>query len=108
THLVLVDQSFAPQQLDVAMVARAFADSAAAQLVNAAVADVSPIRAAVLDEAYGAGCSRLVIHGDALSELDDVRMREGEGDREEALRVEHEVTLVREALLQRRDGHLGR
>jgi hypothetical protein len=43
THLVLVDQSFPQQQLDVTVVASALAHRASAQLVDAAIADVRPV-----------------------------------------------------------------
>jgi hypothetical protein len=80
-HLLLADQAFAAQQLDVAVVARALADVAAAQLIHAAVADVRPVGAAGLHEADRARRARLVVYGDPAAELDDSCVRKREGDR---------------------------
>ena len=106
-HLALGDQSFAQQQLDVAVVARAGFDAAAAQLVDPAVADVRPIRAAVLDQAYGAGRARLVVERDAFAELDDTVVRARERQGQKALRIEHRQRHLGERFLERRDRHLG-
>ena len=78
---------------------------AAAQLIDAAVADVRPIRAAVLNQADGARRARLVIERDAFAELDHsiVRARERQGQK--ALRIEHRQRHLGERFLERRDGH---
>ncbi len=90
-----------------AVVARARLDRAAAQLIDAAVADVRPIRAAVLDEAHGAGGARLVIERDAIAELDDAVVSARERQGQEPLRIEYRVRRLRERFLERRDRHLG-
>ena len=81
--------------------------AAAAQLVDAAVADVRPIRAAVLDQAYGAGRARLVIERDAFAELDDAVVRARERQGQKPLRIEYRQRHLGEGFLERRDRHLG-
>src|SRR5690606_21748179 len=50
---------------------------------------------------------RLVVDRDVVAELDDLRMRKRERDREEPLRIEDRSALLGEAALQGRDGDLG-
>ena len=88
-HLALGDQSFAQQQLHVAVVARSRFDAAGTELIDAAVADVRPVRTAVLDEACGARGTRLVIERHAFTELHDTVVSAREGEGQEPLRIEY-------------------
>jgi hypothetical protein len=108
SHLALRDEPFAQQQLDMAVVTRALQHRAAAQQIDAAVSDVRPIRHVVLNETHGARRTRLVIDRDSLAERDDPGMGMGQRQREEPLRIEHGMALLREAFAQRGHRHVRR
>src|SRR5688572_27888059 len=89
-----------------AVISSARLDAAAANLIDAAVADVGPIRAAVLNQAHGTRGSRLVIESDALAELDHSIVRASERQRQKTLRVEHRQRHLGKRLFERCDGNL--
>src|SRR5690606_40627556 len=89
---------FAAQQRDVAVIARALDYAAGAQVVDAAVADMGPVRGRVLHETERASRARLVPDRDVAAERCDPRMREGERMREKSLRVQNLYSLCHEKL----------
>jgi uncharacterized protein (TIGR00255 family) len=92
----------------VTVVTRSRVNPPGPKVVDAAVADVSPVRVAVLQQADGAGCAGLLLERHAVAELDDAVVRERERERQEALRVEDRQRQLREGFLERRYGDLRR
>ena len=106
-RLVGGDHAFAQQELDVAVVARALEDLAAAQKIDAAVADVRPERAAVLHQAHGAGGARPQLERQVGAELGHFLVRTAERQMQESERIENGLRRVPERFDQRLDGGLG-
>ena len=90
-----------------AVVARAFEDLAAAQKIDAAVADVRPERAAVLHQAHGAGGARPQFERQIGAELGHFLVRAAERQMQESERIENGLRRVPEGFDQRLDGGLG-
>ena len=87
--------------------ALAFPAAAGAQPIDAAVADMCPIRAAVLHEACGAGRARLVVERDAVAELHHAFVGARQRQRQKALRIEYRQRRFRKRLFERGHGNLG-
>ena len=108
-HLVLVDQPFAQQELDVAVVARALANRALSQLVHAAVADVRPVRSRRLGRGTRrrsrAACGRARRPSPSLTTRSWARASESV---KKPCGSNTGVRRLREAFLQRRDRDLRR
>jgi hypothetical protein len=95
-NLLLADRTLAQQLFDVAVVARARDDRAAAQVVHAAVADVRPVGLAALHQAHGAGRARAQVEGEPGAEGDDRVVRAAEREVQETERVEQGLGLLAE------------
>ena len=105
THLALGDQSFAQQQLDMAVIARAGLDRGRRATGRSGCRRRAPNTRRLLDEAYGAGRARLVVERDAVAELDDTVVRARERQGQKSLRIEHRQRHLGEGFLECRDGH---
>ena len=107
-RLPLGDPARAQQQLDVRVVTRAFEHPAGAQLVDAAVADVRPVRAAALHEAHGAGGTRPDLRRQAVAERDDRVVCAPDREVQEAVRIEQRAARLPEFAEQCADRDFGR
>src|SRR6185437_11728810 len=90
--------SLAQQDLDVAVVAAAADESPAAQVIDAAVADMAPPGGALLHETERAGGARALLEGQRRPELDDFLVRAAEDQVQEALGIEQRVRRVGEGV----------
>ena len=83
-------------------------DLAATKKIDAAVADVRPVGAAVLHQAYGAGGARPHFERQIGTELGHFLVRTAEREMQEAERIENGLRRVPERFDQRLDGGFGR
>ena len=107
-NLGLGDQPFAQQHFDVAVIARALEHLRLAQLIDAAVADVRPIRGGILHQAHRAGRARARFHAQANPELHDFFVRPAQRQMQEAQRIENGMRSLPERLEQGGERGFGR
>ena len=89
---------FAHQQLDVAVIARALAQLAGAQMVHAAVTDVRPIGRSLLHDAHRTGGTRAHLQRQPRRQADDAGMRCAQRQVQESERIEQRLGRLPEAL----------
>jgi hypothetical protein len=85
--LGLFDESFLQQGLDVAMVPTAFLYSLATQVINAAVADMTPERQLVLNQTRCAGCARSCFDSDIFAQFNEGIVRLAYSQVQKSLRI---------------------
>jgi hypothetical protein len=104
--LGLFDESFLQQGLDVAMVPTAFLYSLATQVINAAVADMTPERQVVLNETRCAGCAWSGFDSDIFAQFDQGFVRLAYSQVQKSLRIEDGVARSIEFLSDNLAGQL--
>ena len=92
------DQPLAQQQLNMRVIARAFANGRSTHQVDAAVADMRPVRGTVLHQADRAGRAGSRVHRYLAAEGHQVIVRTANGQVHEALGVEQRLGNARVGL----------
>src|SRR5690606_16208368 len=87
-NFFLGDLAFAQQQLDMAVIARALEHLTVPNVIHAAIADMRPVRGAVLDEAYRRRSTRARIDALRISESGDLIVGAAQRHVEETERIE--------------------
>ncbi len=106
-NLRLGDQPFAQQDLDVTVVARALKYLRLPYLIHAAVADVSPVGAGFLHQAYRASRTRPCFHREAHAELDHFFVSSAKRQMQKTQRIEDRMWRLPECLNERGERGLG-
>lgn len=99
-HLTRGDQAFPHQQLDVTVIARALEHLPAAHVIDAAVADVGPKRAALLHQTDRTGRARAQLERQLRPERHQRLVGGAESQMQEAKRIQQRLWRVPEAIEQ--------
>ena len=94
------DLAFAQQQLDMAVIAGTRQHLAVTNVIDAAVADVRPVRCTFLDQAHGDGGARPRVDALAVAEPRHVVVRPAQRQMQEADRIEHRQRRLAEGIEQ--------
>jgi hypothetical protein len=107
-RLLRGDHAFAQQEFHMAVIASALEHFSPPQQIDPAVADVCPVRAAVLHQAHGAGGARPCLDRQAGAELHDFLVRASERQVQETERIQDGLRRVPERFDQHLDGGFSR
>jgi len=107
-HLPGGDDALAHQQLDVAVIARAFAYPAGAQVIDAAVADVGPVGRGLLHNADRTGGARSQLERHRRAKGDHALVRDADREVQESQGIEQWRRCLQKALGDTALSDLGR